>query len=300
MKKLTLLLLATLIFIVASAQEIKSTITGQVTDATTGEAIGYATIAITKSDTTVLNAIAANASGRFELSTTESSEVELQVTMVGYATTSKRIELNCTKIDVGQIALETASTNIESVVVSGVRPLIAIDAEKLIYNVESDPEAASSPLVDIMRKIPQLSVDGLGNVELNGQKSYTVLVNGRESATMSRNFKTIIEGMPAGTVKRIEVITNPSMKYSAEGAGGIINIITNRKLSGGYNGSVGVSASDRYSLGSNAYFAAQLGKLNISTSIYYNANSSRNPSTTHAEQTNLDNTKIHNIISNSR
>ena len=271
----SLLLMITALSTSAMAQNTTSyTLEGRVVESSTDNAIGYATVALLRADSTVVTAAAADAVGDFKLSTKEAGTYTLQISSVGYTTLNRSVEIVEERTKLGKVALEQG-VDIKEVVVAVQKPLIVADDEKLAYSVEDDPDAATSQLVDIMRKVPQLSVDAEGNVLLNGQSDYKVLVNGRSSSMMSKNFKTVIESMPAGSVKKIEVITNPSTKYEAEGVGGIINIITNRKVAGGYNGNVNLSGSNHYFLNGNAYFAAQAGKFSISASAYVQGMKSR-------------------------
>ena len=271
----SLLLMITALSTSAMAQNtITYTLEGRVVESSTDNAIGYATVALLRADSTVVTAAAADAVGAFTISTKEAGTYTLQISSVGYTTLNRSVEIVEERTKLGKVALEQG-VDIKEVVVAVQKPLIVADDEKLAYSVEDDPDAATSQLVDIMRKVPQLSVDAEGNVLLNGQSDYKVLVNGRSSSMMSKNFKTVIESMPAGSVKKIEVITNPSTKYEAEGVGGIINIITNRKVAGGYNGNVNLSGSNHYFLNGNAYFAAQAGKFSISASAYVQGMKSR-------------------------
>lgn len=271
----SLLLMITALSTSAMAQNTTSyTLEGRVVEASTDNSISYATVALLRADSTVVTAAAADAVGDFKLSTKEAGTYTLQISSVGYTTLNRSVEIVEERTKLGKVALEQG-VDIKEVVVAVQKPLIVADDEKLAYSVEDDPDAATSQLVDIMRKVPQLSVDAEGNVLLNGQSDYKVLVNGRSSSMMSKNFKTVIESMPAGSVKKIEVITNPSTKYEAEGVGGIINIITNRKVAGGYNGNVNLSGSNHYFLNGNAYFAAQAGKFSISASAYVQGMKSR-------------------------
>ena len=271
----SLLLMITALSTSAMAQNTTSyTLEGRVVEASTDNSIGYATVALLRADSTVVTAAAADAVGDFKLSTKEAGTYTLQISSVGYTTLNRSVEIVEERTKLGKVAL-AQGVDIKEVVVAVQKPLIVADDEKLAYSVEDDPDAATSQLIDIMRKVPQLSVDAEGNVLLNGQSDYKVLVNGRSSSMMSKNFKTVIESMPAGSVKKIEVITNPSTKYEAEGVGGIINIITNRKVAGGYNGNVNLSGSNHYFLNGNAYFAAQTGKFSISASAYVQGMKSR-------------------------
>ncbi|MEJ7671758.1 MAG: TonB-dependent receptor plug domain-containing protein [Chitinophagaceae bacterium] len=106
-----------------------------------------------------------------------------------------------------------------------------------MYNVQNDPTAKTQSVTELLRKIPFVSVDGQGNVLLNGQKNFKVLLNGKETAMFSQNIKEALKGFPGSLVSKIEVITSPSAKYDGEGMGGIINIITLKKVLG-YNSSI--------------------------------------------------------------
>ena len=113
------------------------------------------------------------------------------------------------------------------------RELIMADADKLTYNVEADPLSAGSNLIDILRNVPMLSINGDEEVLLNGSKDYKVLVNGRSTGMLARNFNQLIKTIPASSIKEIQVNTNPPVKYDAEVIGGIINIVMARRLKSG-------------------------------------------------------------------
>ena len=187
---------------------------GRAVEASTNKGIGYATIALLKADSSIVAAVAADATGAFSIAAKEQGRYMLQISSVGYTTYNREVELVEGKTKLGKVVLEQG-IDISEVVVAVQKPLIVADDEKIAYSVEDDPDSATSQVVDIMRKVPQLSVDAEGNVLLNGQSDYKVLVNGRSSSMMSKNFKSVIESMPAGSVKKIEVITNPSTKYEA-------------------------------------------------------------------------------------
>ena len=201
---------------------------GQVVDAANDSPVSFATTALLR-DSTAVAAVAADAQGRFELSAEAAGDYRLQITMVGYNPETQPVTLRTAATDAGTIRLRQG-VDIDQVTVTIQKPLVTADAEKTTYSVEDDPQAASSTLEEILRKVPQLTIDAEGNVKLNGQSDFKVLVNGRSSA-MFKNFKDVIRSMPASQIKKIEVITEPSMKYDAEGAGGIINIITDARSS---------------------------------------------------------------------
>ncbi|MFY7651921.1 MAG: outer membrane beta-barrel protein, partial [Chitinophagaceae bacterium] len=135
-----------------------------------------------------------------------------------------------------------------------------------IFNVESDPTIDGQQAVDVLRKTPFLSVDNDGNVLLNGQKNYKILLNGKESSMFAKDPKEVFKSFPANLIKKIEVITQPSAKYEAEGLAGIINIITKRKIMG-YNGSVSSYRNSNNIWNTNASFNAKIGSLGFTSWI---------------------------------
>lgn len=142
--------------------------------------------------------------------------------------------------------------------------LIKNDADKLTYNVQADPQAESGNLIDILRNVPMLSINGEDKVLLNGSSDYKVLVNGKPTGMLARNFDQLIKTIPASSIKEIQVITNPPVKYDAEGIGGIINIVMSKRLKSGYNGSLGAQAGTLGSAGGSGYINVQLGKFTLS------------------------------------
>ena len=144
------------------------------------------------------------------------------------------------------------------------RDLVTADADKLTYNVQADPKAEGSNLIDILRNVPMLSINGEDKVLLNGSTDYKVLVNGRPTGMLARNFDQLIKTIPASSIKEIQVITNPPVKYDAEGIGGIINIVMAKRLKSGYSGSLGAQGGTLGSAGGSGYFNAQLGKFTFS------------------------------------
>ncbi|WP_051884672.1 outer membrane beta-barrel protein [Chryseobacterium luteum] len=129
-------------------------------------------------------------------------------------------------------------TSIQEVVINGKKPLIKTKIDGLVYNVQSDPESKSKNLLEMMRKMPYLSLDANENILFKGNTNFKILINGKETQLLTNNPKDVLKSIPASTIRNIEIITNPSSKYDAEGASGIINIITANKMSDGYNASV--------------------------------------------------------------
>ena len=242
-------------------------INGVVTDSISGEAIPFVTIGIENNEGKVLSRIASDALGKFTITASAGQNYRLVVSSVGYGTKYVDISLseNEKNKDLGTIKL-TESSELSEVTVVAQKPLIKSDIDKITYDMEADPDAASNNALDMLRKVPMITVDAEENIRLNGQSNYKVLVNGKSSAVMSGdNVKEVLKSMPANTIKNIEVITNPSSKYEAEGVGGIINIITvSRRETNGIVGSVGANADTYGGFGGNVYLSSQIGKFAFS------------------------------------
>ena len=159
---------------------------------------------------------------------------------------------------------------LDEVVVVQSRKLVESDGAKTTYNVTEDPESGSSNILDILRKVPGVSVDAEDNVRVNGQTSFKILMNGREDPMLKGDIKTILKSLPAASIKKIEVISEPGAKYEAEGTAGILNIVTDksRNLNGFMTQLQGwVNA---YQTGGNLNGRTKVGNVMLDANISYN------------------------------
>lgn len=254
---------------------------GQVVDSVTKRGIPFVTITVKDANGKVLKRMASDADGVFQFTIANVAKGELSITSVGYNTLVKRFNAEIQGNEkFGVIGMSEAAAAVGEVVVKALKPLVKIEPDKISYNSDADPETPTLNALDMMRKVPLLTVDGDDNIKLKGAGSFKILVNGKESLLMSNNAKDALKGMPASTIKRIEVITNPSSKYSAEGVGGIINIITNRRGLEGVAGNVSLNGDTYGSYGGNVYSTVSMGRFaflvdaghskNFNPTTYYN------------------------------
>lgn len=161
-------------------------------------------------------------------------------------------------------------TELEDLVITEKKKLIESDGAKLSYNVTEDPEAGSASILDILRKVPGVSVDAEDNVKVNGQNGFKILMNGREDPMLKGDLKTILKSLPAASIKKIEVISEPGAKYEAEGVGGILNIVTDRRqsLSGFMTQLQGWINSNQ--AGANVNARAKVNKVIVDALVNYN------------------------------
>ena len=172
-------------------------------------------------------------------------------------------------VDLGEILAQDSAEMLKGGSITAMRPLVKMEVDKMTYNVEDDVDAKTSTVLDMLRKVPMVTVDGQDNITVNGSSSFQVYVDGKPNRMMSQNASSIFKVMPASSVKNIEVVTNPGVKYDAEGVGGVLNITTNREATGGqsvadgfYGTVMGMASNRGFGGGLNA--SMQKGKFAMS------------------------------------
>ena len=160
------------------------------------------------------------------------------------------------------------SMELQGVEIVKQKSLVKSDIDKITYDIESDPDSKSNTVIEMLRKVPMVTVDGEDNIQVNGSSSFKVYVNNKPNQMMSNNPKEVLKSMPATSIKKIEVITNPGPKYDAEGVGGILNIITHGQGIEGYTATFGGNVSNR-GVGGSAYATVKSGKLTMSANYHY-------------------------------
>lgn len=154
--------------------------------------------------------------------------------------------------------------NLDEFVIAVQKPLIKVEGDKIAYSVKDDPDAKTNTLLEMLRKVPMVTVDGEENIQVNGSSNFQIFMNGKPSPMLSGSPKDVLKAIPAESIKHIEVITNPGAKYDAEGVGGILNFVTDQKQGmEGYTGSVALQGGNRVT-GGNVYVMTQKDKLTLS------------------------------------
>jgi len=265
MKKL-ILIFFTIFFSVSVFGQTQKTLTvkGTITDSVTNQPIGYATVALQNAKTQAsVKSTLAKDDGYFEL-TVPAGKYQLVLANMGYKNKQVTLKDTVLVIDMGKIVLSPSTNQLDAVTITGVKPLMKQEVDRLSYDVQADPESKIITALDMIRKVPLLSVDATDNIKLRGSGDYKILINGRESAMMAHNPSDILKSMPASNIVKIEVITTPPAKYDAEGLAGIINIITKKKADQGYNGSAGVNYNTVYGYRGNLNLTVKQGKIGYS------------------------------------
>lgn len=200
--------------------------------------------------------------GSFAFDVLAKKQYRLTLSYLGYRTKTIYIpEGRTATFNLGTMEMSAAPTQLKEVKVIAQKPLIEVDLDKTIYNVDADPENNTLSTLDMLRKVPQLSIDVDDNLLLNGNDNYQVLINGQPSSLFVFSPSDVFRSMPASMIQRVEVIANPSARYEARGAGGILNIVTYQKTLNGYNGSLNMDLSHPKGVLFGGYFSAKVGKL---------------------------------------
>src|SRR5205085_3537167 len=178
------------------------------------------------------------------------------------------------QVDLKNIVLSKKSQTLQSVVVTAPGKLVENKIDKLVFNAEKDLTSQTGVATDILKKVPQVSVDIDGNVELAGSSSIRFLINGKPSTMFGSSINDVLQSIPASQIKSIEVITNPGAKYDAQGLGGIINIILKKSTVQGINGNVSLTMGTLQQNGS-INFNARKGKFGVNAFVSGNARLTR-------------------------
>lgn len=246
-------------------------ISGKVLDKSTNGPMEYATISIIskRSGKTITGAVT-DVKGLFAISNLPFDTYQVNIEFLGYEkTTLDNIAVTNDKrsISLGLVSLSPKSQNLQSMIVVGDRPVVENKIDKIVYNVANDISSQGGAAIDVLKKVPQVTVDVDGNVELQGNSSIRFLINGKPSSVFGASLADALASIPASQIKSIEAITSPGAKYDSQGTGGIINIILKDNKMEGINGSVNFSAGTRLEIGSlnlnvrhnnfgfNAYFS---------------------------------------------
>jgi len=243
-----------------------------VVDSVSVKGLPYATITVQSGKQGIIKRLASDANGNFDFSLDTIGKYSVIFQSIGYQTLKKEITLNQQKgkIDLGRIKINPGMEKIEEVSVVAQKPLVRTEVDKIIYSIDADPEAKTNNALEMLRKVPLVTVDGEDNIQIKGTSNFKILLNGKSSSMLSQNSKDVLRSLPASTIKDIEVITNPSSKYEAEGTGEIINIITTKKQIDGFMGRVNAGVDSRGGFNAGIYATSKIKKFGFSISYNYN------------------------------
>lgn len=242
------------------------TIHGVVQDSLSQHKEPYATVRLfRKGEVKPLVVATTDASGKFTLHYTKPGTYILQTAIIGKLPTTKELVLDADKmVELGTILTQDAGQSLATAEVVAARPLVKSQIDRLVYSMSDDPDAQTNTMLEMLRKVPLVTVDGQDKITVNGKANFKVYVNGKPNKMMSDNPSVVLKSFPASVVKKVEVITDPGAKYDAEGTSGILNIVTaTEATTTGYTVTPTLYWSNR-GWGGNFFGMAQIGKLTLS------------------------------------
>ncbi len=206
-------------------------LTGKVVDSQTGSAMPYVNVALMRpADTVFLRGATTDFDGLFDIRDVDTGSFLLQASCVGYTNLFQIVNVApdaASLIELGTLSM-SPGTMLQSVKVTAAKPLYAMDGEKNNYNTAEDPSVQTGTASDALQNAPGVEVDAEGNITLRGVSSVEIWINDQPSHMNEEALKQYIKMLPANAIERIEVITNPSARYST--SGGVINIVTSQKV----------------------------------------------------------------------
>ena len=221
---------------------------GKILDRQKSEPLGFVNIKVTEqgSDKFVGGGIT-DAGGNFNVTGLKDGKYTLTLTFMGYKDVTRQFEITPTKRDVQFKLLYMAedAKQLNEVTVTGQRATMKLEVDRKSFDVGQLISNAGQSASDVLDNVPSIEVDNDGNVSLRGNSSVEVWINGKASGLTSDNRAQILQQLPAESIDRIEVIDNPSAKFSAEGSAGIINIVLKKDRKAGYYGSVQAGGDTR-------------------------------------------------------
>ncbi|MBK8565125.1 MAG: TonB-dependent receptor [Saprospiraceae bacterium] len=236
-------------FAIASLN-LQAQVKGRVTDAQSGSPLPYATVSLfSATDSLLLDGAITDDAGLFTIDAKPASYFAKVEFLAYEAIFIEKIEVKKAPLDLGSIKLKPSSTLLNEVVVEAEKSTMQMGLDKRVFNVGKDLANAGGNAAELLSNIPSVQVDVEGNVSLRGSANVRILIDGKPSGLVSVNGSGGLQQLQGSLIERVEIITNPSARYEAEGVGGIINIILKKEQRNGFNGSVDLVAGHPSNLG---------------------------------------------------
>ncbi len=269
--------------------EKKISISGKVLEKGSKVAIEYATVSFKNTTTKELFGAMTDATGTFTFEITP-GEYSGEIELMSYKKTIIAAKKYTENAFLGTFTLEADISQLQDVVVIAEKSTVEIKLDKRVYNVGKDMMVKGGTVSDVLDNVPSVTVDTEGNVALRGNENVKILIDGKPSGLAGINVADALKLLPADAVEKVEVITNPSARYDAEGGGGIINIVIRKGKSNGINGSIIVSTGDPENYGVSTSLNKKGTNFNLFSNFGYNYRNNPGNSLTNAEYFNSDGT----------
>ncbi len=243
-------------------------ITGKIIDAETKEGIPFASaILLDKKTQAMVKAIQSDLDGNFMIAQVGPGLYTFKASYIGFETIVKDslvIGAAQTEVKLGDFRMKASGAQVlQEVSVTAPRPTMQLGIDKKIFSVEQSLVSEGGSAADVLQNVPSIQTDMDGSVSLRGSSGVRVLIDGKPSLIAGGNIAQILQSIPASSIESVEVITNPSAKYDAEGQSGIINIVLKKNKKLGFNGSASITAGIRENYNGNTNLSFQNKNINL-------------------------------------
>ncbi|MDL2240411.1 TonB-dependent receptor [Bacteroidales bacterium OttesenSCG-928-K22] len=246
-------------------------IRGTIVNTKTGQPVEFVTVGIWKQGEEVpFTGTITDQTGEFYIGGLDKSEYIIRITYLGYETVERRVTISDDKtINLRKIEIAETAMEIEGAEIVAQASQMRFEIDKKVFNVDQNIASAGGSASEVLSNIPSVEVDNEGEISLRGSSNVTIWINGKAQGLTSDNQAQILEQLPAESIDRIEVITNPSAKYSPEGTSGIINIILKQDRKAGYYGSVQAGLDSHLGYNASANINYNKGKWEAYANVGY-------------------------------
>lgn len=249
-------------------------ITGKILDKQANLPLEYATISLYTADSILVTGTISSSDGSFTIEA-GTGRYFAEIQFISYekkTVTNISVSPQNRNIDLGIIVLEAEATTLDEVTVIGERSEMVINLDKKVFNVGKDLSNTGKTALDILDNIPSVSVDMEGNISLRGSGNIQILIDGKPSGMINTSNTDALQSLQGSMIERVEIITNPSARYEAEGMAGIINIVLRKDATKGMNGTFEFTGGypNEYSLGANVNFRKEKINYFLNYNIRYN------------------------------
>ena len=263
----------------ATARPPLGEIRGRLTDSVAGRAIASGSIAVRRvGDSAFAGGALPKEDGSFRVDGLRPGRYTLRIRAIGFAPVVRNdiaIAADHPIVDLGAIVLKAVAAKLDATQTVAEREDVVLAPDRTSYNVKNLPAASGGTAIDVLRNIPLVEVDGSNNVSLRGNANVVVQINGRSTPLKGDQLGAFLAQLPAGTVKNVEVATNPSAKDDPEGTAGIINIVLNQDAQLGLSGGLNAGTASTGMVNASGNIGKQQGKLTlfVSGSMYHDERS---------------------------
>ncbi|RYU78054.1 outer membrane beta-barrel protein [Hymenobacter persicinus] len=233
----------------ASRAQTSGGVTGTLLDQTSGQPLPFANVVLLqRQDSSFVAGAQTAENGAFRLEKVPAGGYLLRASVLGYKPLRQRVVVQGSVVALGALRLASTATALRGVTVQGEKAAVVDNLDKKVINVSKDLTSVGGTAVNVLQNVPSVNVDQNGGVTLRGTSNVTIYIDGKPSGAAGGGRNVNLDQIPASSIESVEVITNPSARYDAEGSGGIINIVLKKQKQDGFNGQAGANAGtgDKY------------------------------------------------------